>query len=133
MSWPHKDDGTIDWDVVFDDPDIGLVPYVERAQSLEALGLCAHIIVHSLFIREQDAAHRDAFNHMIDELIQNTDPADEQRAHDLVLKLVHEIKANRVKHAQNYLDAGSPDQDDDASRRGEHDPTDALKTLGGDE
>lgn len=126
MSWPHKEDGTIDWDVVFDDPDIGLVPYVERAQSLEALGLCAHIIVHSLFIREQDRVHRDAFNHMIDELIQSTEPADEQRTHDLVLTLVHDIKANRVKHAQNYLDA---DIDDAVSRRAEHDPTEVLKAL----
>ena len=129
MSWPHKADGTIDWDIVFDDPDIGLVPYVQRAQSLEALGLCAHIIVHSLFIREQDAVHRAAFNHIIDELIESTGPDDEHRAHDLILKLILEIKANRVKHAQNYLNAGSPDPDADTTRRTEHDPTEALQSL----
>lgn len=135
MSWPHKGDGTIDWDTVFDDPEIGLVPYMERAKTPEAMNLCAHIIVHSLFIREQDEPYRKAFNAMIDELIQSTEASDGQRAHDLIMKLVREIKANRVKHAQRYLDAGEPDHDpehSDETRRTEHDPTDALQALEGD-
>lgn len=133
MSWPHKDDGTIDWDTVFDDPDIGLVSFVGRAQSPKALGQCAHVIVHSLFIREEDVAHRKAFDHMIDELIQSTEEAhDLPRMHDLVLKLIHEIKSNRVKHAQRYIEEGVTEGGQDggeACRRADHDPTEALKLL----
>lgn len=129
MSWPHKEDGTIDWDTVFDDPDIGLASLVDRAHSTQALGQCAHLIVHSLFIREEDVAYRHAFSRMIDELIQsNEETHDGPRMHDLVLKLIHEIKENRVKHAQTYLDAGG-DKIDDTKRRTPYDPTEALKVL----
>jgi hypothetical protein len=137
MSWPHKEDGTIDWNTVFDDPNVGLESLVGRAHSPEALSQCAHVIVHSLFIREEDAVYRKAFNHMIDELIQSTDKThDSPRMHDLVLKLIHEIKANRIKHAQRYLDEGSAKGGNGGrtgegaeSRRAEHDPTDALRIL----
>lgn len=137
MSWPHKEDGTIDWDIVFDDPNIGLESLVGRAHSPSALSQCAHVIVHSLFIRKEDAVYRQAFNHMIDELIQSGEKTqDGPRMHDLVLKLVHEIKANRVKHAQRYLEenaakaaAATADGEGAQSRRAEHDPTDALRIL----
>lgn len=135
MSWPHKDDGTVDWETVFEDPEVGLATYVGRAHSPKALGQCAHVIVQSLFIREHDGDYRNAFNHMIDELIESSDVADDPpRAHDLVLKLVREFKANRIKHAERYIENGAaPRGEDEQCRRTEHDPTEALKALEGDD
>ncbi|HEY9163042.1 MAG TPA: hypothetical protein VIN57_00425, partial [Magnetovibrio sp.] len=76
MGWPHKDDGTVDWESVFEDPDIGLIGYMERAHTVPALAQCAHVIVQSLFIRTQDEACRKAFNIAIDELVRTGDSKD---------------------------------------------------------
>ena len=128
MSWPHKEDGTVDWDTVFEDPDIGLITYVEGARSLTALGQCAHVIVQSLFIRDQDGPYRDAFNTMVDEIIASADDKDTDHARETLLKLLREIKANRVKHAQNYLDTGGP-EDSEERRAQDVDHTEALQAL----
>lgn len=127
MSWPHKEDGTVDWDTVFEDPDIGLITYVERAKSLVALGQCAHVIVQSLFIRAEDGPYRDAFNKMVDEIISSSAEQDAEHARETLLKLIREIKANRAKHARHYLETGGPEGDE---RRGEAiDHTEALQAL----
>ena len=127
MSWPHKDDGTVDWDTVFNDPDIGLCTYVKRAHTLVALGQCAHVIVQSLFIRDEDGPYREAFNTMVDEIISSAEEKDAEHARDMLLKLIGEIKANRVKHAQRYLDEGGLEGDE---RRGENiDHTEAIQAL----
>lgn len=126
MSWPHKDDGTVDWDTVFDDPDIGLTHFVARAKTVAALGQCAHVIVQSLFIRDEDGPHRNAFNVMVDEIIASVEDKDTEHARDVMIKLIGEIKSNRVRHAQHYLDNAS-EQDE---RRGEGiDHTEALQAL----
>ena len=69
MSWPRQDNGTVDWEAVFEDPDIGLKAYLKGAKTIMAIGQCAHVIVQSLFTREGDLAYRIAFIAAIDEVI----------------------------------------------------------------
>ncbi len=128
MSWPHKEDGTVDWNTVFEDEDVGLEGFIHRAQTAHALGQCAHVIVQSLFIRDQDTKHRDAFNHMIDELIEDCGDDEIDRLRDLMLKLVHGIKDNRIKHAATYLENGGTAEGEHYDRA-DHDPTEVLEAL----
>lgn len=123
MSWPHQEDGTVDWETVFEDQDIGLVKYVEAARSIEALGRCAHVIVQSLFIRDGDEPYRDAFNTAIDELVEQADSDDHVR--DKLMHLVREVKANRVERAAHYIENGN----DEERRHDEDDPKAALAAL----
>lgn len=125
MGWPHKQDGTVDWESVFEDPDIGLVAYMERAKTIPALAQCAHVIVQSLFIRAQDETSRKAFNIAIDELMRTSEDI---HARNRILLLLREIKGNRIKYAQRFLEG---DGTEDERRRNEHDPAAVLKALNG--
>lgn len=126
MSWPHNDDGTVDWETVFDDPDVGLIPFMERVKSPAALSQCAHVIVQSLFTRSQDDASCKAFNAAIDALISTATDTDGEGAKRKMLLLLNEIKANRIQYAAQYLDS---DADEDNRRSTAQEPIDALKTL----
>jgi hypothetical protein len=91
-----------------------------------ALAQCAHVIVQSLFIRAQDETSRKAFNIAIDELMRTSEGL---HARNRILLLLREIKGNRLKYAQHFLD---DDDLDDERRRNEHDPVTALKSLSSD-
>jgi len=122
MSWPHRDDGTVDWETVFEDEDIGLIAFIERAKTTQALEQCAHVIIQSLFIRDQDAPYRAAFDKAIDELAASND----DHTRDKILRLMREIKANRIERVKRYLEKGDHDED----RRNAKDvPTAPLQTL----
>jgi len=126
MSWPHQDDGTVDWETVFEDEDTGLTKFAERARTTAALARCAHIIVQSLFIRDEDPPFRDAYNAAIDELVETDDPDDNQNR-DKILKLIHEIKLNRIERAGVYIENGGADGDE--RRLPEDTPLKPLDTL----
>ena len=123
MSWPHREDGTVDWEAVFEDEATGLIHFVTATKSNEALARCAHVIVNSLFIREQDPPFREAFSAAIDELLQS----DDEQAREKLLKLIEEIKNNRIERVKRYLENGAKPPDE--RRVDEEDPTDALKVL----
>jgi len=127
MSWPRQDNGTVDWESVFEDPDIGLVAYLKAAETIPSLGLCAHVLVQSLFIREGDIAYRMSFNAAIDEVIHSS--RSEEQARERLLRLIVEIKANRIHYASDYLGRA---HSGDEHHRNEDDPTEVLKVLNED-
>jgi len=124
MGWPRQNDGTVDWDSIFEDPDIGLIAYLNAVETATALGQCAHVMVQSLFIRAEDMSHRMTFNAAIDEVIQTSDT--EQQARERLVCLAHEIKANRITYALQFLDREKSGED---LRRNTEDPADVLKVL----
>lgn len=126
MTWPHQDDGTVDWETVFDDEDTGLTKFAERARTTAALARCAHVIVQSLFIRDDDPPYRDAFNASIDALVAD-EAQDEAHKRDKILHVIHEIKLNRIERAGVYIETGGPE--DDERRHHEDDPTQPLNAL----
>ena len=123
MSWPHREDGTVDWEAVFEDEETGLIQFVTSTRSDEALARCAHVIVNSLFIREQDPPYRQAFDAAIDELLQSGD----EQAREKLLRLIQEIKRNRIERVERYLENGATKPDE--RRLDEDDPTEALQIL----
>ena len=125
MSWPRQDNGTVDWESVFEDPDIGLNAYLKAAKTVPAVGQCAHVIVQSLFLREGDMAYRMSFNAAIDEVIHSA--RSEEQARERLLRLAAEIKANRILYAADFI--GRDDTGGDDHHRNADDPTEALKAL----
>ncbi|MCW8915564.1 MAG: hypothetical protein OQK24_06890 [Magnetovibrio sp.] len=123
MSWPHREDGTVDWETVFEDKETGLVGFVKATKSPEALARCAHVIVNSLFIRENDVSYRVAYDAAIDELIKNKD----DQSRDKLLKVIHEIKHNRMERVKSYLDDKTSNSEE--RRLHEDDPTAPLEIL----
>ncbi|MBL4613942.1 MAG: hypothetical protein JKY27_03590 [Magnetovibrio sp.] len=122
MHWPHQDNGCVDWESVFDDEDTGLTVYAERAKTTQALARCAHMIVQSLFIRDDDPPHRDAYNNAIRELVASEDA----HTRDKLLLMIQDIKLDRIKRSGHVLSQG----DGDGERRHEqNDPTKSLKVL----
>ena len=128
MTWPHQDDGTVDWETVFDDEDTGLTKFAERARTTAALARCAHVIVQSLFIRDDDPPYREAFNVAIDELVED-ESQDDQHKRDKILKLIHEIKLNRVERAGVYIENGGADANGEERRLEADEPTKPLAVL----
>lgn len=126
MSWPHQDDGTVDWDTVFDDPDTGLTAFVKSAKTTEALGRCVHVIIQNLFIRDGDPPYRDAFNKAVDELVAGDGEANDEHVREKILRLIQEIKANRVERVRYFLETPPGGEE---RRHVEDNPTAPLETL----
>lgn len=122
MSWPHQDDGTVDWETVFEDEDVGLITFIERAKTTEALSQCAHVIIQSLFTRDEDSPYRDAFNAVIDELA----TSENEESRNKILRVLREIKANRMARAGAFLDQKAKG---DERRHAEDNPTAPLEGL----
>ncbi|MEG3617339.1 hypothetical protein V5T82_02620 [Magnetovibrio sp. PR-2] len=123
MSWPHREDGTVDWETVFEDETTGLIHFVTSTRSTEALARCAHVIVNSLFIREEDPPYREKFSAAIDELLQSGN----ENAREKLMDVIQKIKQNRIERVERYLEAGAPTPEQ--RRLEDEDPTDALKVL----
>ncbi len=124
MSWPHREDGTVDWETVFEDEETGLIQFVESTRSPDALARCAHVIVNSLFIRKEDTQYRAAYDAAIDELVQTG--GDDAR--EKLLKVIRAIEENRMERVKSYLDNGSA-SDEQERRLDEDKPTAPLDTL----
>jgi|GEM_PF-3211468 hypothetical protein len=55
---PKKADGTVDWDVVFQDPNYGLIPALEKASSIEGITHVISVAAQHLYKRRNDASLR---------------------------------------------------------------------------
>jgi len=67
--WPKNANGTTNWDVVFDDPNNGLIPLIKQANTAETLRAVAGLVIEQLFTRRQDDAYRTAYGGVLDTLI----------------------------------------------------------------
>ncbi|MDA0998404.1 MAG: hypothetical protein O2944_09390 [Proteobacteria bacterium] len=62
---PRKPDGTVDWQVVFEDPEFGLIAAIEKAGSTNTIRFVAAATAKHLYKRKNDAVPRQQF---IDEM-----------------------------------------------------------------
>lgn len=103
-SWPKTADGTTDWEIIFEDPDSGLVPLVMQARSLEGLRACAGVIINQLFTRKNDAAHKARLHQILERAIQRAEAGESvDLARDGVVKILRSIKQERVLKAAAYV------------------------------
>jgi hypothetical protein len=133
MSWPTFADGTVDWVLVFEDPDTGLIPLIQRADTSEKLISCVHLVVQSLFTRDDDGPIRKAYLNSLDALIQRHEEAHPEGGGDLTLlrtnisALLRTIKTDRIERARAFSEGRTAPPTTDEERRAEVDL--ALKEL----
>lgn len=101
---PKKPDGTTDWDVVFDDPDRGLISLIDRVNSSDSLEQCGQIMIKRLFTRKNDQPNVDRFNRELDKIMSFAGAVgnlSEIKAE--VVVMLQSIKSIRVAKAAEYL------------------------------
>lgn len=131
MSWPSLPDGTVDWASVFEAPDTGLIPLIDKADTEDKLQACCHVVIQSLFQRDSDAAVRFTYTSSLSRLF--TD--DHSAAHLITLKgrirlLLREMKNERMARSLAFLrmKQGTATAEDER-RLAEDDPLAALEIL----
>lgn len=101
-AWPKTPDGTIDWEVVFEEPTNGLVPLVEQSQSAETLRLTAEVVFQKLFTRKNDADARDQLVTQLEDIIAAGGEFATQKAK--VVTLMRQVKDLRIEKARIYIE-----------------------------
>lgn len=101
-AWPKTPDGTIDWEVVFEDPETGLVPLMMRARTPETLRATAEVIIQKLFTRRNDEDARTNLMFLLDEIIGAGGTLEEQTAE--VAVLLRSVKTERIEKARIYVE-----------------------------
>lgn len=105
---PKKPDGTTDWDVVFDDPEQGLVALIDRVNSTDSLHKCGEIMIKRLFTRKNDQENVARFTSELNDIISKADTAgDFSEIKAEVAAMLRKIKAIRVAKAKAYLEEKS--------------------------
>ena len=67
--WPKTPTGNVDWECLFEDPETGLIPYIEGASAPMTLRLNAVQVIQSLFTRRDDEGEIERLSDEINELI----------------------------------------------------------------
>jgi hypothetical protein len=99
-SWAEKPNGIIDWERVFEDPEMGLITLVAQAHSPSALRKIAQLIVQSLYVRTDDPAELARLMAEIAALIPD-DPAPQAFPHIVaeVTAFLRRLKETRIRKA----------------------------------
>ncbi|MDD9876470.1 MAG: hypothetical protein OXR84_03410 [Magnetovibrio sp.] len=103
-SWPRTEHGTIDWEVVFEKPEIGLIALVEQTQTMDGIMRCSSVIIRALFSRDSDANNRRVYERQVNEVMLLGDgslPVSQRKGE--IVKLMRQIKENRVMAAELHV------------------------------
>jgi len=103
--WPRTPDGTIDWEIVFEAPDTGLISLVSAANNHDTLIKVTEKIIRQLFTRKGDEKEVEAF---LGELTRITSAAQAANAsiegtRNSIIDLLRRIKTGRIAKAAEYI------------------------------
>ena len=99
---PQGEWGTIDWDAFFEDGEIGLISLIEKAKSMVGIRKCVDMIIDMLYMRDEDAPHKEALKVRLNALIPAppaNSSAETEETKKSVVRLLREIKEDRVRRA----------------------------------
>ncbi len=113
--WPKLPDGTIDWEVVFEHPENGLVRLIEDASKSQTLIDCAATIIQSLFSRDGDEDVRAKYTQALAK-VTSSGTTDVAIVGAQIQDILRGIKGNRVKAAAEWS-AHKKQQSDERRRR----------------
>lgn len=102
-SWPRTTEGTIDWEVVFEHPENGLIPAISAAQKTDTLIDCAAVVTQTLFSRASDEDIRAKYTGELASIaINNTgEPLDTLLEH--ITDFLRNIKEDRIQRAAEWI------------------------------
>lgn len=104
-AWPKTPDGTIDWEIVFEAPETGVIPLITVAPNPASLHKCAEVVIRQLFTRKNDAEQVEKFLAELERIIA-TGEGDSgfESSKSSVVDLLRRIKTGRIKRAEAYLE-----------------------------
>ncbi|NQW00934.1 MAG: hypothetical protein HQ483_14615 [Rhodospirillales bacterium] len=102
-SWPRTPVGTIDWEIVFEDPKVGLIPAISVAQKTETLIDCAAVITEILFSRASDEDIRAGYTSSLASLAINNIGESAEVVLALVITFLRDIKDDRIQRAADWV------------------------------
>ena len=100
-SWPKTREGVTDWQAVFEDPESGYIPRVERATDPHALRAAVLVAIENLFTRKEDKKDVAAFAAELQIIFAKGDIAEIKTA---VATLMRGIKSQRIEKAARYVE-----------------------------
>jgi len=104
-TWPKTKSGTIDWDVVFENPETGLIPLISNAGSVSALRDSALAVVTLLYSRDDDPPVIERFSSELKGLIPDDTPDSLlPQLVDGVTAILRQIKDERMRKAEEFSD-----------------------------
>jgi hypothetical protein len=113
QSWPKTAAGTADWEVVFEDPDTGLLALVGQASSPAALRECAILIIARLYARKDDPEEVARFTWEISVLIPDhlgsEDLAGITQAVTILLRKIKDFRIQKAAEHEAALAAAEGD------------------------
>ncbi|MBT7148447.1 MAG: hypothetical protein HN893_16210 [Rhodospirillales bacterium] len=103
-AWPKTPDGTIDWEVVFEDSESGVVTLLMAANSPASLHKCAEVVVRQLFTRKNDEQQVDNFLGELEIIIAEMgEEGNFENTQASVISLLRRIKSGRIRRAEAYI------------------------------
>lgn len=126
-----------DWESIFEDPEHGVISLIIRSRSPDSIRKSIDLIVSMLFARAGDAARRDAFSALLNDIANASDGDDEtfDTIRHRLVKLLRGIKEDRVVRAR-LTDAeheNGSDQEVSGAERRRDEPDIIADAVGADE
>ncbi len=119
-TWPKTEAGIIDWEMVFENPETGLIPLISGAKSTGALLDSAMAVVELPYTHKDDPPEVERFTAELQSLIPDDTP--EHLLPSLVedvTAILRQIKDERIRTAEEF------DDDEELGKDGEK--RDAMK------
>jgi len=114
-SWPKLPNGTVDWELVFEDPDTGLIRLIEAARQSKTLIDCTAMIIQTLFTRDSDEDVRSQYTKKLAIVATSSvDNVSGMATHTSAI--LRSIKNDRIKRAAEWA---AHNQEREATRKQE--------------
>ena len=102
-TWPKTEAGAIDWEVVFENPETGLIPLISGAKSAGALRDSALAVITLLYTHKDDPPEIERFTVELHGLIPDDTPERLlPRLVEGVTAILRQIKDERIRKAEEY-------------------------------
>ncbi|MBL6933140.1 MAG: hypothetical protein ISR45_09345 [Rhodospirillales bacterium] len=95
-----------DWEAIFESPETGFIHLVKQAKTVDGLRECTHLIIRSLFSRDDDMPIRDVYEHALDGMLPKTgiEIQHMDKGVSQIVQLLREIKEYRQTKSQEHAD-----------------------------
>lgn len=107
--FPLTSNGTIDWNFVFEDPADGFVPGIQNSETPDILRKNAVHIAQALYTRNGDELRLKKLLSWIENVVPENadDTANLPKMKESILKLVRDLKTERISLADRYVEKRS--------------------------
>ena len=101
---PVLEDGTTDWEAVFEHEENGLIHLVNQTHDSNAIRQCAQLIIRKLFTRKNDQDEVVRLNKELDGILAKVESHGFEAAQKAVVTLLRRIKDERIRRARAFVE-----------------------------